>query len=130
VRQQFSETTAGCHTCYRYDNNSSNFRAPLRADADTGYKPVEVLPKPLCDKWAWVRWDYAGRPPRSEAQANEEYETGVQVREESSARNAETGITCRITEHDRAMQARLVTRGPKLTPVQMTHCVQVVDAVL
>jgi alpha-glucan,water dikinase len=68
----------------RYDNNSSNFRAPLRADADTGYKPVEVLPKPLCDKWAWVRWDYAGRPPRSEAQANEEYETGIQVRKKAT----------------------------------------------
>ncbi len=52
---------------------------PLHTSADTAYKPVEVLPKPLCDKWAWVRWDFAGRPPRSEAQANQDYERGVEV---------------------------------------------------
>ncbi|GFH06759.1 R1 protein, alpha-glucan water dikinase, partial [Haematococcus lacustris] len=62
-----------------WDNNSANFRVPLRKEVDTRVKPVDVLPKPLCDKWAWVRWDWEGRPPRSEQEATEEYERGVQI---------------------------------------------------
>lgn len=63
----------------RYDCNSSNYRLPLRKGADVGPKQVEVLPKPLCDKYAWVRWDFDGRPNRSEQQAQAEYDRGVQV---------------------------------------------------
>lgn len=62
-----------------WDHYGSNFAVPLKsaeqraADAD--------LPKQLCDTWAWIRWDYNGRPNRSEAQANEEYETSVEEME-------------------------------------------------
>ncbi|KAJ9505372.1 hypothetical protein QJQ45_028079, partial [Haematococcus lacustris] len=69
-----------------WDNNSANFRVPLRKEVDTRVKPVDVLPKPLCDKWAWVRWDWEGRPPRSEQEATEEYERGVQEMKELMAR--------------------------------------------
>eukprot|EP00878_Enallax_costatus_P035579 GHUV01039755.1.p2 GENE.GHUV01039755.1~~GHUV01039755.1.p2 ORF type:complete len:114 (-),score=17.22 GHUV01039755.1:406-747(-) len=37
-----------------------------------------MLPQALCDTWAWIRWDHAGRPNRSEAQADDEYEAAVQ----------------------------------------------------
>lgn len=37
-----------------------------------------LLPQALCDTWSWVRWDHAGRPHRSEAQADEEYEAAVE----------------------------------------------------
>jgi hypothetical protein len=35
------------------------------------------LPQALCDTWAWIRWDHAGRPHRSEEQADMEYEAAV-----------------------------------------------------
>lgn len=64
-----------------YDNNGSNFRVPLRADADgSSPRQPDVIPKQLCDKWAWMRWDHYGRPPRSEDDAASDYDRGVQVR--------------------------------------------------
>lgn len=38
-----------------------------------------MLPKALCDKWAWVRWDNDGRRQKSEADATADYDRGVQV---------------------------------------------------
>lgn len=40
------------------------------------------LPQQLCDTWAWIRWDHAGRPHRSEQQADAEYEQAVAELEE------------------------------------------------
>lgn len=79
-------TTRYCTTCpppprRRYDNNSFNFRVELRPDVDVAAPPkVDQLPKELCDMWAWVRYDFAGRPPRSDDDSASEYERGVQVR--------------------------------------------------
>ena len=36
-----------------------------------------MLPKQLCDKWAWVKWDDLGRPTRSEQQAAADYDLAV-----------------------------------------------------
>ncbi|KAF8067212.1 R1 [Scenedesmus sp. PABB004] len=61
-----------------YDHLGSNFAVPLRpAKAAGGGAPPAQLPQALCDTWAWIRWDHAGRPHRSEAQADEEYERAV-----------------------------------------------------
>lgn len=60
-----------------WDNNGSNFTLRLRpAEAGAGAED-EVLPKNLCDKWAWIKWDHEGRPSRSEASAAAEYDTCV-----------------------------------------------------
>jgi len=70
-----------------YDNNGTNFTVALRkpqGSTDSALSSTEdvmdgsVLPKDLCDRWAWVRWDQAGRPSRSEKQAAEDYSRGVQ----------------------------------------------------
>lgn len=50
-----------------YDNNNKNFAVSLRAPkaAVPGVaKAPEVpdqLPRALCDTWAWIKWDHAGR---------------------------------------------------------------------
>ncbi len=61
-----------------YDNNGTNFKVELRANLDAAAGPkLDQLPKDLCDKWAWVRWDQSGRPQRSDAAASAEYDRGV-----------------------------------------------------
>ena len=46
----------------RYDFHSTNFAVPLRAEREGA--PADV-PRGLADTWAWIKWDYAGRPQRS-----------------------------------------------------------------
>ncbi len=41
---------------------------------------LQVVPKALADKWAWMRWDYEGRPQQSGPEATKHYDTGVEVR--------------------------------------------------
>ena len=64
-----------------YDSNGSNFAARLRSAASyEGAEDVDssmVLPKSLCDKWAWMQWDHEGRQSRSEQSAADEYEACV-----------------------------------------------------
>ncbi|MEW5309696.1 MAG: hypothetical protein WDW38_001561 [Sanguina aurantia] len=65
-----------------YDCNGSNFKVSLRStpsldEADALSSRGDALPKELCDKWAWVRWDFASRPQRSPEAANEEHSIGV-----------------------------------------------------
>lgn len=70
------------HDC-RYDKSGTNYQLPLRPDgsAPKGGSSVEGasvdLPRRLCDTWAWMRWDYSGRPQRSNEQAGREYEAAV-----------------------------------------------------
>lgn len=45
----------------RYDHRSTNFAVPLRPERDD----IEDIPRELCDTWAWIKWDYGGRPQRS-----------------------------------------------------------------
>ena len=52
---------------------------PLARSHDIHKLCVHCPQQELCDKWAWVRWDFMGRPPRSEQQANADYELSVQV---------------------------------------------------
>jgi alpha-glucan,water dikinase len=67
-----------------YDCNGSNFAVKLRqsgaagsqSDSDDGSGTV-VLPKSLCDRWAWARWDNEGRSRRGESQAADEYDDCV-----------------------------------------------------
>ncbi len=68
----------------RYDNNGTNFALALReGGASSGNDPAsgagQQLPKGLCDKWAWAQWDSAGRPNRSQADAQADYDAGVKV---------------------------------------------------
>jgi hypothetical protein len=67
----------------RYDHLGSNFAVPLRSGKEEAGTTVPAaaerakLPQALCDTWAWIRWDHAGRPHRSEEQADMEYEAAV-----------------------------------------------------
>lgn len=67
----------------RYDHLGSNFAVPLRSGKEEAGQAVvktaerQKLPQALCDTWAWIRWDHAGRPHRSEEQADLEYEAAV-----------------------------------------------------
>jgi hypothetical protein len=71
-----------CHAC-RWDHLGSNFAVQLRPNKEPAApgapKAAEKakLPQALCDTWAWIRWDHAGRPHRSEEQADMEYEAAV-----------------------------------------------------
>uniref|UniRef100_A0A383VC26 Uncharacterized protein n=1 Tax=Tetradesmus obliquus TaxID=3088 RepID=A0A383VC26_TETOB len=66
-----------------YDHLGSNFAVPLRSGKEEAGQAVvktaerQKLPQALCDTWAWIRWDHAGRPHRSEEQADLEYEAAV-----------------------------------------------------
>jgi hypothetical protein len=67
----------------RWDHLGSNFAVQLRPNKEPAApgapKVAEKaqLPQALCDTWAWIRWDHAGRPHRSEEQADMEYEAAV-----------------------------------------------------
>ena len=63
----------------RYDDNGANYKVQLHANVDLSAPPkVDELPKDLCDKWAWVRWDFVGRQPHTDAAAHSGYDQGVQ----------------------------------------------------
>ncbi|EFJ44707.1 hypothetical protein VOLCADRAFT_118653, partial [Volvox carteri f. nagariensis] len=59
---------------------------------------VDQLPKDLCDKWAWVRWDHAGRPERAGAAAANEYDRGVAEMRELLARGRTLDELWRVAE--------------------------------
>ncbi|GIL61955.1 hypothetical protein Vafri_16315 [Volvox africanus] len=81
-----------------YDNNGTNFKVPLRADATSAATRVDQLPKDLCDKWAWVRWDHAGRPERAGGAAANEYDRGVAEMRELLARGRTLDELWRVAE--------------------------------
>ncbi|GLC33353.1 hypothetical protein PLESTB_000342400 [Pleodorina starrii] len=81
-----------------YDNNGTNFKVPLRPDATSAAPKVDQLPKDLCDKWAWVRWDHAGRPERADAAAASEYDRGVAEMRELQARGRTLDELWRVAE--------------------------------
>lgn len=83
-----------------YDNNGSNFTVPLRTDMVScpAPQPADSLPKTLCDKWAWVRWDFQGRPSRSEQTAAVEYERGVQEMKQLLAKGRSIDELWRVAE--------------------------------
>lgn len=61
-----------------YDHLSTNFAVPLRPELDAASRDdVPDVPRELCDTWAWMKWDHGGRPQRSTAQANAEYDAAV-----------------------------------------------------
>jgi hypothetical protein len=67
----------------RWDHLGSNFAVQLRPNKEPAAPGAPKaadkakLPQALCDTWAWIRWDHAGRPHRSEEQADMEYEAAV-----------------------------------------------------
>jgi hypothetical protein len=40
---------------------------------------LQVVPKSLADKWAWMRWDNQDRPQQSTKEASQDYDRGVEV---------------------------------------------------
>ncbi|KAG1681344.1 hypothetical protein FOA52_007392 [Chlamydomonas sp. UWO 241] len=68
-----------------YDNAGSNFAISLRpghggsmtVDEDNSEEEDVVLPKELCDKWAWFRWDSEGRQQGDAEQSTRQYDEGV-----------------------------------------------------
>ncbi|PNW80482.1 hypothetical protein CHLRE_07g319300v5 [Chlamydomonas reinhardtii] len=81
-----------------YDNNGTNFKVELRADASPSAPKLDQLPKDLCDKWAWVRWDFVGRPQRSAEAAASEYDRGVSEMKELLARGRVLDELWRVAE--------------------------------
>lgn len=70
----------------------------LRADASPSAPKLDQLPKDLCDKWAWVRWDFVGRPQRSAEAAASEYDRGVSEMKELLARGRVLDELWRVAE--------------------------------
>lgn len=78
---------------YRYDLFGSNFQVPLRLaltsmsmdedDIDGGLIPDSELPElpgELCGIWAYIQWESAGCPNRSQAESDAEYKKAIAVR--------------------------------------------------
>jgi alpha-glucan,water dikinase len=70
----------------------------LRPDATSAAAKVDQLPKELCDRWAWTRWDHAGRPERADAAAASEYDRSVAEMRELLARGRTLDELWRVAE--------------------------------
>lgn len=70
----------------------------LRPDASSAASKLDQLPKDLCDKWAWVRWDHVGRPERADAAAASEYNRGVAEMRELLSRGHTLDELWRVAE--------------------------------
>ena len=77
----------------RYDLFGSNFQVPLRLaltsmsmdedDIAGGLIPDSELPElpgELCGIWAYIQWESAGCPNRSQAESDAEYKKAIAVR--------------------------------------------------
>jgi alpha-glucan,water dikinase len=75
-----------------YDLNGSNFRVPLRLaltslafdeDEDLPEAVAETelpeVPGELCGIWAYIKWEAAGCPQRSQQESDHEYQQSIQV---------------------------------------------------
>lgn len=79
----------------RYDLFGSNFQVPLRlaltsmsmdeADLPGGQlipdSELPELPGELCGIWAYIQWEAAGCPNRSQAESDGEYQKAIAVRQ-------------------------------------------------
>ncbi len=78
-----------------YDYNGDNFHVPLSGEADeaevTVSKPVETkaplrndqlpqVPDELCGIWAYIAWEAAGCPNRSQEESSHEYQNAIKVK--------------------------------------------------
>jgi len=75
-----------------YDSNGTNFVVPLKpmealreatmenAMAVTG--PLPELPNELCGVWAYIKWESAGCPHRSQEESDLEYRNGIKEMQE------------------------------------------------
>lgn len=76
----------------RYDLNGSNFRVALRlaltslAFDEDEEVPAEIaqtelpdLPGELCGIWAYIKWEVAGCPQRSQQESDAEYQKTIEV---------------------------------------------------
>lgn len=62
-----------------YDCHGTNFVVDLHKSATEAKRSQDIPapPKELCDVWAWIKWDYSGRPNRGQAQAQLEYDNAI-----------------------------------------------------
>jgi hypothetical protein len=75
----------------RYDLYSSNFHIPLGKEAQVSVAgsidevplipdaELPVLPDELCGIWAYIKWEAAGCPNRSQEESDKEYRSGIEV---------------------------------------------------
>ena len=76
----------------RYDLYDSNFHVPLVAVHSASVQEslddfqlipdeqLPVLPDELCGIWAYIKWESAGCPNRSQEESDKEYRVGIEAR--------------------------------------------------
>ena len=117
-----------------FDFNGTNFRVPLDlsdacevefADVAPGGGPLPEIPQKLAGIWAYVKWELAGCPERSQDAADQEFKAGLQEMKQFLRAGTPLEELWTVARGGRAGgSAPASRRGPRSSPTGPTSCIR------
>ena len=92
-----------------FDVGGENFSVALTHERKVG--DIE-LPQDLCGAWAYVKWEHAGCPRRSDAEAQAEYGAGVTEMKQMLARGESLDFLWKVAHGEIGYDEALARPGP------------------